>query len=110
LKQQDLAVASGHWRLFRYYPAVRKIGKNPFQLDSPRPTIPLKDYAYKELRYRMLALTRPEDADDLLRQAQADIDAKYRSYEALANLEGGPAPAQVTAAIAKASATRDDRH
>jgi pyruvate-ferredoxin/flavodoxin oxidoreductase len=110
MKQQDLAVASGHWPLFRYNPALRKIGKNPFQLDSPRPTIPLKDYAYKELRYRMLALTRPEDADDLLRQAQADIDAKYRSYEALANLEGGPAPAQVTAAIAKASATRDDRH
>ncbi len=110
MKQQDLAVASGHWPLFRYNPALRKIGKNPFQLDSPRPTIPLKDYAYNELRYRMLTLTRPEDAEDLLRQAQADIDAKYRSYEALANLEGGPVPAQVRAAIAKASATRDDRH
>jgi len=110
MKQQDLATASGHWPLFRYNPALRKIGKNPFQLDSPRPTIPLKGYAYKELRYRMLALTRPEDAEDLLRQAQAGVEATYRSYEALANLEGGPAPAQVTTAIAKASGTRDDRH
>ena len=38
MKQQDLAVASGYWPLFRYNPALREIGKNPFVLDSPRPT------------------------------------------------------------------------
>jgi len=110
MKQQDLATASGYWPLFRYNPALRKIGKNPFQLDSPRPTVPFKDYAYKELRYRMLAMARPTEAADLLRQAQAAVDAKYRSYEALANLEGEPAPGQVTAAVANASQTGDDRH
>ena len=109
MKQQDVATASGYWPLFRYNPALRKIGKNPFQLDSPRPTIPFKDYAYQELRYRMLALTRPADADDLLRQAQADVDAKYRSYEILASLEGGPTPAQLTTAMAKASGLPDDQ-
>ncbi|HXZ96887.1 MAG TPA: 4Fe-4S binding protein, partial [Burkholderiales bacterium] len=96
MKQQDLATASGYWPLFRYIPAMRKIGENPFRLDSPRPTIPLKDYAYNELRYRALALTRPAEAEDLLRQAQAGVEEKYRSYEAFSSLEGGPTPAQVT--------------
>jgi hypothetical protein len=36
------------------------------------------------LRYRALALMRPEEADELLREAQAGVIAKYRSYEALA--------------------------
>ncbi|HYA20980.1 MAG TPA: pyruvate:ferredoxin (flavodoxin) oxidoreductase [Burkholderiales bacterium] len=102
MKQQDLATASGYWPLFRYIPAMRKIGENPFRLDSPRPTIPLKDYAYNELRYRALALTRPAEAEDLLRQAQAGVNEKYRSYEAFASLEGGPTPAQVTTSAQRA--------
>src|ERR1700690_1435715 len=84
MKQQDLATASGYWPLFRYNPAMRGVGQNPFQLDSPRPTIPFKAYAYNELRYRALALMRPEEADELLREAQAGVIVKYRSYEALA--------------------------
>ena len=42
MKQQDLATASGYWPLFRYNPAMRAIGENPFRLDSPRPTIPVQ--------------------------------------------------------------------
>ena len=55
MKQQDLATASGYWPLFRYNPAMRKVGERPFRLDSPRPTVPFKDYAYNELRYQVLA-------------------------------------------------------
>ena len=102
MKQQDLAVASGYWPLFRYIPAMRKVSESPFRLDSPRPTIPLKDYAYNELRYYALALTRPTEAAELLRQAQADVQEKYRTYEEFANLHGGPTPARVTTAVAKA--------
>ncbi len=102
MKQQDLATASGYWPLFRYNPAMRQVGERPFRLDSPRPTVPFKDYAYNELRYQALALTRPEEAAALLRQAQNDVDEKYRIYEEFANLGGGPAPAQVTTAVAKA--------
>jgi pyruvate-ferredoxin/flavodoxin oxidoreductase len=101
MKQQDLATASGYWPLFRYNPAMRKIGEKPFRLDSPRPTIPFKDYAYNELRYQALALTRPEEAAALLRQAQTDVEEKYRIYEEFANMGGGPAPAQVTTVVAK---------
>ena len=102
MKQQDLAVASGYWPLFRYIPAMRKIGESPFRLDSPRPIIPLKDYAYNELRYYALAVTRPTEAAELLRQAQAGVEEKYRTYEEFANLRSGPTPAQMTTAIAKA--------
>jgi pyruvate-ferredoxin/flavodoxin oxidoreductase len=98
MKQQDLAVASGYWPLFRYNPAMRSVGENPFRLDSPRPTIPLKDYAYNELRYRALAVTRPAEAADLLRQAQAGVDDKYRSYEEFASLEDGPTPGKAATA------------
>jgi len=102
MKQQDLATASGYWPLFRYNPALRKGSERPFRLDSPRPTVPFKDYAYNELRYQALALTRPEEAAALLRQAQIDVDEKYRIYEDFASLRAGPAPAQVTTAVAKA--------
>ena len=98
MHQQDLAVASGYWPLLRYNPAMRQVGDNPFRLDSPRPTIPLRTYAYNELRYRALAVTRPADADRLLHQAQADVEEKYRNYEGFARLEHGPAPAQAATA------------
>ena len=60
MRQQDLAVASGYWPLFRYDPAMRAIGENPFRLDSPRPTLKFRDYAYNEIRYSSLARTRPD--------------------------------------------------
>ncbi len=84
MKQQDLAVACGYWPLFRYNPAMRDIGENPFLLDSPRPTIPFRDYAYNETRYRALAQSRPEEAEMLMAAAQAALLEKYRSYEEMA--------------------------
>lgn len=84
MRQQDLAVASGYWPLFRYDPAMRTIGENPFRLDSPRPTITLRDYAYNELRYKALAQIRPDEAERLLAAGQAAIDEKYRIYEEMA--------------------------
>lgn len=84
MKQQDLAAASGYWPLFRYNPMMRGIGESPFRLDSPRPHVPLKDYAYNEIRYRTLAQSRPEEAKALLEQAQREVLDKYQQYEALA--------------------------
>jgi pyruvate-ferredoxin/flavodoxin oxidoreductase len=88
MKQQDLATASGYWPLFRFNPAMRGIGENPFRLDSPRPRIPLKTYAYNELRYRSLATTRPAEAAEILAAAQDAVHAKYRQYEELAGYDG----------------------
>ena len=88
MKQQDLATASGYWPLFRFNPIMRTVDENPFRLDSPRPRIPLKAYAYNELRYSSLAGSHPEAADALLAQAQAAVNEKYRQYEELASRDG----------------------
>lgn len=88
MKQQDLAAASGYWPLFRFNPAMRSAGERPFRLDSPRPTIPFKAYAYNELRYRALASTDPAAAETLLAQAQQVVTEKYHQYEELASRGG----------------------
>lgn len=87
LTQQKLATASGYWPLFRFDPMMRKIGKNPFQLDSARPRIALKEYAGNEIRYRNLKRIRPNDAEEIMENAQKAIDRRYKQYEALASIE-----------------------
>lgn len=84
MRQQDLAVGSGYWPLFRYNPAMREAGHNPFVLDSPRPALKFSDYAYNEIRYKVLAQSRPAEAAQLLAQAQQAIAEKYRLYEDMA--------------------------
>ncbi len=84
LSQQNKAVASGHWPLIRYNPTLRKKNQNPFVLDSPRPTISLKDYAYNELRYKVLTVTNPESAEKLMKHAQDLVNLKWKTYEELA--------------------------
>jgi len=84
LDQQHKAVASGHWPLLRYNPVLRKKNQNPFVLDSPRPTIPLKDYAYNELRYKVLTITNPQTAEELMKHAQDLVNLKWKTYEELA--------------------------
>jgi pyruvate-ferredoxin/flavodoxin oxidoreductase len=93
LDQQHRAVASGHWPLVRYDPTVRAAGGNPFQLDSPRPRIPLADYVYRELRYRVLRDTDPEAAERLLALAQEAVDARWQTYEEMATRPAGRFPA-----------------
>lgn len=84
LSQQKLAVDTGYWPLYRYNPALKAQGKNPFQLDSKAPKIPFKDYAYNETRYSMLAQTNPIIAEEFMAKAQKEIMAKWQKYEQLA--------------------------
>lgn len=85
LDQQQLAVKSGHWPLIRYNPTLRRVDKNPFVLDSPRPSIPLKEYAYQELRYQILSRTNPEEAERLMNLAQELVNIRWQSYEDMAS-------------------------
>jgi len=63
--QHKAAVDSGAWILYRYDPRRTEQGLNPLQLDSKAPKIPFKDYAYNEARFRMLAQSRPKQAERL---------------------------------------------
>jgi pyruvate-ferredoxin/flavodoxin oxidoreductase len=89
MDQQKAAVNSGHWILYRYNPLLAMEGKNPLILDSRPPTIPVKDYAYAETRYKMLTLSQPEEAKRLLALAQGDIRARQQLYRQLATLDYG---------------------
>jgi len=84
LTQQDLAVKSGHWPLYRYNPALAAQGQNPFQLDSRGPSIPLKDYIYTETRYRMLVQSNPAAAELLLKEAEGDVQTRWSIYKNMA--------------------------
>jgi pyruvate-ferredoxin/flavodoxin oxidoreductase len=88
MNQQKAAMLSGYWPLMRYDPALKLEGKNPFQLDSKAPSIPLKDYIYQEARYTILARTNPEAAAQLLGDAQEDVQRRWRVYESRAAMPG----------------------
>jgi pyruvate-ferredoxin/flavodoxin oxidoreductase len=80
MEQQKAATLSGYWPLMRYNPVLRAEGKNPFQLDSRAPSIPLRKYLYQEARYSMLARNSPQEADRLLELAQGDVDLRWKVY------------------------------
>jgi pyruvate-ferredoxin/flavodoxin oxidoreductase len=44
----------------------------------------LKDYAYRELRYRMLRDRDPVEAERLMALAQEAVDQKWATYEEMA--------------------------
>jgi pyruvate-ferredoxin/flavodoxin oxidoreductase len=82
--QQKAAVQSGYWPLYRYNPNLAKLGKNPLQLDSRAPSLPLDKYIYNETRYTMLAHSDPEAAKQLLKLAEEDVRDRWRLYTNMA--------------------------
>ncbi|NQV70694.1 MAG: pyruvate:ferredoxin (flavodoxin) oxidoreductase [Pseudohongiella sp.] len=85
LKQEQLAVRSGYWPLIRYNPELRNSHRNPFILDSTRPDIAFKEYAYNETRFSSIARTNPEEGERLSNLAQQMIDQKWGIYEGMAS-------------------------
>ncbi|HEY6245997.1 MAG TPA: pyruvate:ferredoxin (flavodoxin) oxidoreductase [Pyrinomonadaceae bacterium] len=84
MQHQKLAVESGYWPLYRYNPKLVAENKNPFQLDSSDPKIPLQDYIYTEGRYRMLQQSDPVVAKFLLGQAEKAVSRRWQQYKHLA--------------------------
>ncbi len=81
MQQQKLAVQCGYWPLLRFNPENARAGTNPLQLDSKPPAAPLKEYAYRETRYRMLTLSKPDEARRLLELAQQDVEDRWRQLQ-----------------------------
>jgi pyruvate-ferredoxin/flavodoxin oxidoreductase len=84
VEEQRKAVASGHWPLFRYNPALEEEGKNPFVLDSKEPAMPYAEYAYGENRFKALTRSHPAAAAELIVKAQASVDRRWRYLKHLA--------------------------
>ena len=74
---EKAAVDSGYWNLFRFNPALKEQGKNPFQLDSKEPTGSYRDFIMNEARYARLAKSNPERAEKLFTEAEANAKARY---------------------------------
>jgi len=86
-RQQDLAVKSGHWPLFRFDPKRIALGQNPLHLDSAEPSIPYREFVQSETRFSMLWQIHPQDAERFLQQAQQEVKHRYRYYKQLSELD-----------------------
>jgi len=78
------AVECGYWNLFRFNPAAKAEGKNPFTLDSKAPAGGYQEFLMNEARYSSLTRSFPERAKELF--ALNEETAKKR-YEKLVRLE-----------------------
>ena len=85
------AVDCGYWNMFRYNPALKAEGKNPFTIDSKPATGSYRDFILGEARYSSLTRSFPERAEELFAQAEkASIDR----YDHLLRLKDLYAPAE----------------
>ena len=82
--EEKKAVESGYWHCFRYDPRLAEEGKNPFQLDSKKPTKEYKDFLMGEVRYNSLARSNPERAEQLFDAASKTANEKYEKLVKLA--------------------------
>ena len=78
------AVDCGYWQLYRYNPALADQGKNPFTLDSKKPTGDYQEFLRKETRFTSLIKTMPEVAETLFAKNEQDSKDRLAKYENLA--------------------------
>ncbi|MDO8743706.1 MAG: pyruvate:ferredoxin (flavodoxin) oxidoreductase [Candidatus Brocadiaceae bacterium] len=78
IEEQKKAVACGYWPLYRYNPELEAQGKAPLIIDSKDPSISFEEYAYNENRYRVLRVSNPEVAATLAKQAEAQIQRRWK--------------------------------
>ena len=87
--EEKKAVEAGYWHLYRYNPALKAEGKNPFALDSKAPnTDEYKNFLMGEVRYNSLARQNPERAEMLFDKALANAKDRYDYLTRLTKLYG----------------------
>ncbi len=80
------AVDCGYWNMFRFNPAAKAEGKNPFTMDSKAPTASYKDFIMNEARYSSLTRSFPERAEELFNTAEQTAMARYEHLVRLGDL------------------------
>ncbi len=81
--QQERAVDSGYWPLFRYDPRRVAAGESPLKLDSPAPKIDLSQFVQNETRFRQVEAANPVAFKKMMDQAQNEVRERYALYEQL---------------------------
>jgi pyruvate-ferredoxin/flavodoxin oxidoreductase len=85
--QQEHAVKSWHWPLYRFNPEAARDGKNPLKLDSKAPSVSIKDYQSAENRFKTLYSFSPEEAKRFAELSQRNADMRYKYYKHLSELD-----------------------
>ena len=81
------AVECGYWNMFRYNPALKAEGKNPFTIDSKAPaTDAYKAFLLNEARYSSLTRSFPERAEALFAQSEQTALERYEHLTRLQDL------------------------
>ena len=71
------AVDCGYWNLFRFNPALKAEGKNPFTLDSKAPAGGYQEFLMNEARYSSLTRSFPDRAKELFALNEETAKARY---------------------------------
>ncbi len=82
------AVDCGYWNMFRFNPALKEQGKNPFSIDSKPATADYKEFILGEARYSSLTRSFPERAEELFDKAAETAKANRAHLEKLEELYG----------------------
>ena len=80
------AVDCGYWNLFRFNPALKAEGKNPFTLDSKAPAGGYREFLMNEARYASLTRSFPERAEELFAKSEETAKARYEHLTKLIDL------------------------
>ena len=80
------AVDCGYWNMFRFNPAAKAEGKNPFTMDSKAPSASYRDFILNEARYASLTRSFPERAEELFTKAEETAMARYEHLVRLGEL------------------------
>ncbi|NLM52160.1 MAG: pyruvate:ferredoxin (flavodoxin) oxidoreductase [Firmicutes bacterium] len=83
IMEEKRAVEAGYWHLYRFNPALRKEGKNPFILDSKPPKTDFKEFLHGEIRYAQLQNVFPEKAAALYTLAAQHAQERFERYKLL---------------------------
>ena len=88
-KEMKRAVDCGYWNLFRFNPAKKAEGKNPFTLDSKAPAGGYQEFLMNEARYSSLTRSFPERAKVLFAKNEETAKARYEHLLKLKELYEG---------------------
>ena len=83
MEEERLAVECGYWPLYRFNPALKAQGKNPFQLDSKAPTADFQSFLMGENRFAALKKLYPDEAEQVFQDAEAACKERFAFYQRL---------------------------
>ncbi len=83
-REAKLAVDSGFWSMFRYNPALKDDGKNPFILDSKEPDGSLQEFLSSEVRFAALEKSNPEESKRLRAKIDEEVKDRYELLKGMA--------------------------